>query len=67
MPASWQRWPKTVLVYCEPWSLWWTRPGAGRVRRIAISSAAVTISVASVSRMAHPTQRRVQASRTQAR
>jgi len=34
---------------------------------IAMSSAAVTISVASVARMAQPTQRRVQTSSTQAR
>jgi hypothetical protein len=39
MPASRQRRPKAMLVYCVPRSEWWTSPFAGRRRVIAYDNA----------------------------
>ena len=65
-PASRQRWPNPIEVYCEPWSEWWITPFGRRVRS-AMSRALSTSWVASVVAIDQPTMRRLYASSTTAR
>jgi hypothetical protein len=59
MPASRAAWPNARETYCDPWSEWWIRPGAGRRRLTAIWSASTTSSERMWSAIDQPTIRRL--------
>src|SRR5215469_356984 len=65
-PASRQRWPNSIDVYCEPWSEWWITL-LGRGVMSAMFRASSTSRVASVVAIDQPTMRRLKASSTTAR
>jgi hypothetical protein len=58
IPASRRCSPIASDTYCDPWSEWWTSPGLGRRRAIAIATASTTSSARRSSRSDQPTQRR---------
>src|SRR2546422_10716693 len=65
-PAAWPRSPRARDVYWQPWSEWWI-PWVGRRWVTAMFRASRTSSVRRCVAIAHPTTRRLQASRTTAR